>query len=232
LAAGEMELTRPSRASRRRPGVRPPEIKRISPRSGLSRAEVIANQRSRIFEGLALALTYHGYEDTKVTDIVELAGISRATLYQHFESKEACFAAAYDDGVGRLVTAIETAVDGKTKWPERLAAGLGGALDFLAAHPALAQLFLVESLAAARPARLEYERSLMRLAEALRPSPEELLGGEPISEETARLLAGGLASYISGQLLAGESARLPELHDPLLQYLLAPYRLDLSRYTF
>ena len=35
------------------------------------------------------------------------------------------------------------------------------------------------------------------------------------------MLAGGLASHLSGRILAGEAERLPELHDPLLHYLLA-----------
>ena len=51
----------------------PPKVEKIKPRSGLSRAEVIADQRRRILDGLAVALAYHGYEDTKITDIVELA---------------------------------------------------------------------------------------------------------------------------------------------------------------
>jgi AcrR family transcriptional regulator len=196
MAAGDIELTRSPRASRRRPDAPPPRVDRIPPRSGLSRAEVIANQRGRIFDGFAAALAYHGYEDTKITDIVELAGVSRATFYERFESKELCFAAAFEDGVERLVVAVEAAVDGE---------------------------------AAARPARLEYERSLLRLAEALRPPPSDLSGGEAVSEETARLLAGGLASHVSGRLLAGEAERLPELHEPLLQYLLTPYRTAAPR---
>jgi AcrR family transcriptional regulator len=224
MAAGDIELSRSPRASRRRPDEPPPQVDRIRPRSGLSRAEVIANQRGRIFDGFAAALAYHGYEDTKVTDIVELAGVSRATFYERFESKELCFGAAFEDGVERLVVAIEAAVDGEEAWADRLAAGLGAALDFLAAGPALAHLLLVEALAAARPARLEYERSLVRLAEALQPPPGELSGGEPVSAETARLLAGGLASHVSGRLLADEAEGLPELHGLLLQYLLTPYR--------
>ncbi len=36
------------------------------------------------------------------------------------------------------------------------------------------------------------------------------------------MLAGGLTSHLSGHILAGEAERLPELHEPLLQYLLAP----------
>jgi hypothetical protein len=90
-------------------------------------------------------------------------------------------------------------------------------------------LLLVESLAAARPARLEHERSLARLAEVLRPPAADRPGGKAISEETARLLAGGLASHLSGRVLAGEVERLPELHDLLLQYLLAPALAASSR---
>lgn len=210
--------TREPRASRRRPDAPPPEVERIRPRSGLSRAEVIANQRRRIFDGFAKALAYHGYEDTKVTDIVEFSGVSRATFYQHFQGKEPCFAGAYEDGVDRLSAEVEAAVRDEHGREARLSAGLRAGLDFLAASPPLAHLLLVESLAAARPARLEHERTLVQLAEALRLPP----GGEALSAETARLLAGGLVSHLSGRVLAGEAERLPELHDLLLEYLLAP----------
>jgi len=214
------DSNRSSRGSRRRPDLSPPKVEKIRPRSGLSRAEVVANQRARIFEGFAAALAYHGYEDTKVTDIVELSGVSRATFYERFESKELCFAAAYEDGVERLAAVVEKDAEGERGWTNRLSAGLMAGLEFLAADPALAYLLFVESLAAARPARLEHERSLERLAEVLRPPAN---GGEgAIPEETARMLAGGLASHLSGRILAAEAGQLPELHDPLLQYLLAP----------
>jgi AcrR family transcriptional regulator len=217
-----MEMaTRAPRGSRRRPDVAPPKVERIPPRSGLSRAEVIANQRRRIFEGMAAALAYHGYEDTKITDVVELSGVSRATFYERFESKEVCFAAAYEDGVERLAAAVEAAAQDEGDWGDRLSAGLSAGLEFLAADPPLAHLLLVEALAAARPARLEHERSLERLAEALLP-PAEMPGGEAVPAETLRLLAGGLASHVSGRVLAEEAERLPQDHDFLLGFLLAP----------
>jgi AcrR family transcriptional regulator len=214
--------TRKPRGSRRRPDVPPPEVERIPPRSGLSRGEVIANQRRRIFAGFAAALAYHGYEDTKVADIVEFAGLSRATFYEHFKGKEICFDAAYEDGVEQLAAAVEEAATEESEWPARLSAGLDAGLQFLAADPPRAHLLLVEALAAARPARLEHERSLVRLAEALRPPGAEASSGDAIAEETARLLAGGLASHVSGRVLAGEAERLPDDRDLLLQYLLAP----------
>lgn len=221
-AEKEASSTRRSRGSRRRPDLPPPSVEKIRPRSGLSRHEVIANQRRRIFAGFAAALAYHGYEDTKVTDIVELAGVSRATFYERFESKELCFAAAYDDGVERLAATVGDAAGQERGWANQLSAGLMAALEFLAADRPLAHLLFVESLAAARPARLEHERSLERLAEILRPPSAAGRRKEAVSLETARILAGGLASHISGRILAGEAERLPELHDPLLQYLLAP----------
>ena len=211
--------SRSSRGSRRRPDATPSKVEKIRPRSGLSRTEVVENQRARIFAGFAAALAYHGYEDTKVTDIVELAGISRATFYERFESKELCFAAAYEDGVERLAAAAEECVGNGRGWANRLSAGLTAALDFLAADSSLAHMLFVEALAAARPARLEHERSLERLAAALRPPAGEV---GRVSAETARMLAGGLASHISGRILAGEAERLPELHEALLRYLLAP----------
>lgn len=220
-AAGMGMAIREPRGSRRRPDIDPPKVERIPARSGLSRAEVIANQRQRIFDGMAAAAAYHGYEDTKITDVVELAGLSRATFYEHFRGKEVCFAAAYEDGVERLASAVEAAAGREANWEEAVSSGLRAALEFLAADPALAHLLLVESLAAARPARLEHERSLVRLAEALRP-PADAPGGEAVPEETLRLLAGGLASHISGRVLAGEGKRLAEDHDLLLRYLLTP----------
>lgn len=170
---------------------------------------------------MAAALAYHGYEDTKITDVVELAGLSRATFYEHFRGKEACFAAAYEDAVERLAGVVEEAALGRETWEGRVSAGLRAGLDLLAADPPLAHLLLVESLAAARPARLEHERSLERLAEALRP-PGEIPGGEVVPEETLRLLAGGLASHASARVLSGEAERLPRDHDLLLGFLLAP----------
>jgi AcrR family transcriptional regulator len=223
MGTGEIELPgREPRGVRRRPDLPPPKVERIRPRSGLSRAEVAADQHRRILDGLATALAYHGYEDTKITDIVELAGVSRPTFYEHFEGKDQCFAAAYADGVWRLSEAVEAAAADQRGWVAQLSAGLAAGLDFLAGNPALAHLLLVESLAAARPARLEHERTLARLAEQLHPPPSELPGGEAVPEEIARLLAGGLASHVSGRVLAGEAKRLPESHDLLLRYLLTP----------
>ncbi len=127
--------------------------------------------------------------------------------------------AAPGDGVEQLAAAVRAAIEGEQGWADRVSAALRAGLDFLAARPSLARLLLVDA-PAAHP--LEYERGLLRLGEALRPSPGEPGDGGNVTRETGRLLAGGLASHLSGRVLAGEAGLLPESHDLLLRYLLAP----------
>ena len=212
---------REPRGSRRRPDAPPPKVERIRPRSGLSRAEVIANQRRRIFDGLAAALAYHGYEDTKVTDIVELAGVSRATFYEHFESKEFCFAAAYEDGVERLAAAVEEAAQGERGEPLRSRRDCAPGSTSSRPIPPLPTCSSSRRLPPRVPpgSSTSARWCALRKPCACRPPTA---GRRSVPEETARLLAGGLASHLSGRVLAGEAERLPELHDLLLRYLLAP----------
>ncbi len=125
VAAGDVEApARRPRGARRRPDLPPPKVERIRPRSGMSRAEVVADQRGRLLAGIAAAVAYHGYEDTKITDVVELAGVSRPTFYEHFEGKDQCFDAAYADGVERLAGAVEAAIGGEADPGAAIAAGL------------------------------------------------------------------------------------------------------------
>lgn len=208
---------RQPRGARRRPDMSPPKLERIRPRSGMSRAEVVADQRRRMLTGIAAAVAYHGYEDTKITDIVELAAVSRPTFYEHFEGKEYCFGAAYAEGVGRLEGAVAEAVGEEREPIVALSRGLEAGLGFLAADPALAHLLLVEAMAAARPARIEHERTLERLAAGLCA-----VAGDELSPESARLLAGGIVSHLGGRVLAGEAAGLASSRDLLLGYLMAP----------
>jgi hypothetical protein len=136
------------------------------------------------------------------------------------DSPPSDFAAAYAKGTARLARVVEAAAAAGAGWQARLSTGLRAGLQLLAADPALAKVVLVDALAARGDDRRAHERSLADLAEALRP-PVELTAGEPISDEILRLQAGGLVSYLSGRVLAGEAEALPDDAHALLEYLLA-----------
>lgn len=129
--------------------------------------------------------------------------------------------ASLRNGVRRVETHVAAA---DASDDNQLAVTLASGLELLAADPALARLLLVESSVAEGQLRLEHERSLARLAEALRQVPAA--GGRAPSPEMARSLAGGLVSHLSGRVLAGEAEELLDSLDLLLDYLRAPSSMD------
>ncbi len=56
-----------------------------------------AERREAIIRGAAEAFVEHGYEATSLEDVAEAAGISRALLYRHFDTKQAIYRAVLDD---------------------------------------------------------------------------------------------------------------------------------------
>jgi len=60
-----------------------------------------------------------GFHETSMTDIAELAGVTKPVVYQHFESKRALFLAIIDNVgkkmIGEITQATSQAPDGKSK---------------------------------------------------------------------------------------------------------------------
>ena len=50
-----------------------------------------------------------GYRETNVQDVIERAGVSRPTFYEHFANKEDCFLAAFDTSAERLRDKVDAA---------------------------------------------------------------------------------------------------------------------------
>ena len=96
-----------------------------------------------------------GYRSTNVQDVIERAGVSRPTFYEHFANKDDCFLAAFDTCAGRLRDQIATAADqGGEVWRDRLRIGFGALLAFAAAEPEAARMVIVEARAATPDAAL------------------------------------------------------------------------------
>src|SRR3954451_4490731 len=93
---------------------------------------VRAVQRERLLAAMLRATAQLGYREASVQDVLDRAGVSRPTFYEHFENKEHCFLDAFDTAAGRLRKRLETAAaDGET-WRERLRLALGELLRFVA----------------------------------------------------------------------------------------------------
>ncbi len=135
-----------------------------SGRHRLTREAVVLSQRGRLLDATMHAVAEKGYGATTVADVVERAGVSRKTFYEHFADKEGAFLAAYDTGVeillGRLMEAAGD-LDG-AGWRVRLRSDLATYMLVLAEEPAFAWALHVEVLAAG-PAALERRAEVFAL---------------------------------------------------------------------
>ncbi len=204
----------------------PPELSRLPPgRHGLPREFVVHNQRERLIAGLAEAIAENGYASTTIAHITRHAAVSRRTFYEHFSSKDECFAAAYGTVMEQLRERVDAAYQEQDEWPQALRAGIAAMLSFLAAEPNLARLSMVEALVAGPVVVERYDaaiRDLVPYLEAGREGrPPEVL--ERLSPTTEEALVGGMVSLVSRRIIAGRGAELEQLLADLTEFALTPY---------
>jgi AcrR family transcriptional regulator len=124
-------------------------VQRLPPgRHGMSREQVVGNQRARLLRAMAEATAENGYVNTTVADVLKRARIGRETFYEQFSSKEDCFIAAYEAVAAMILAGVERDAAAPGTQIERFDRAIGAYLDALASEPAFARLFMVEVYAA------------------------------------------------------------------------------------
>jgi len=195
-----------------------------SGRHGLPRAYSVRSQRERLREAMVRVAAAKGYEATTVIDVIEVAGVSRESFYEHFESKEECFLEAYDAVIDVLVAHVTSAFEAAAgePWPERIAAGLGALVELLAAEADIARMAMVEVTAAGDDARARYRGALARFTPFLEEG-RDYAEGEELPPDTARFAIGGATSMIFDEIRAGRGPELERILPDLVFAVLMPY---------
>lgn len=191
-------------------------------RHGLSREYVERNQRERLITALADALYEQGYEGTTVSAIGKRAGVSKSDFYRQFESKDACFFAAYDAAVERIRECVVAACAEADEWALGVRDALAALLALMASEPAQARLALAEGLRAGRGVYDRYQEAVQSFVPYLRegaPTPPE----GPPPEATDEAVIGGIASLLARRAMAGETERLEEFLPEVAEFALTPY---------
>src|SRR5437764_15180097 len=68
-------------------------------------------QRERLLEAAAAEFAQRGHAGASAESISRRAGMSKATFYEHFDNKEQCIIALFDDAAARLGQAVAQAAD-------------------------------------------------------------------------------------------------------------------------
>jgi AcrR family transcriptional regulator len=183
-----------------------------------------AIQRERLIAAMLTAVAELGYLGTNVQDVIDRAGVSRPTFYEHFSNKEDCFLASFDSTAGRLRKDLQAAVEkGGSVWRDRVRYGLEALLRFAAREPATARTMVVEARAASAAAVDRRVELMDELARCLDEQARELLPSDPPSAVTAAGIVGGVEALLYSRLSKQEYDRLESLLPSLMYFVVLPY---------
>jgi AcrR family transcriptional regulator len=194
-------------------------------RHALAPDEVLRDQRERLIAAIPRVVAERCYEAMSVADIVKAAAVSRNAFYKNFSDKQECFATAHDAGHERLFEVLARPCDVEATLKERVERSLATGLDALASAPDLARLLFVEAPSAGEEIALRYHEWLQRYGTLLRAAAPEMPPHSIPAPEVEGVIVGGIASRVASEVLHGRAAKLRELTAPLVEYLLAFYRL-------
>lgn len=163
-----------------------------------------------------------GFESLTVADIVERAGVSRATFYELFEDESECLFAAYDRVIDALVAHATRAFNRPGSWPVKMRRALGALLEAFAAEPEVAWMATVEVQAAGPDAQRSYRGALERFL-PLFIEGRRYAQGNVLPADLERMAVGGVEGMIFNEVIAGRTEELPELLPDILFAVLVPY---------
>lgn len=191
--------------------------RQLRPGPGREHDEVMANQRSRLLAATIELVAERGYDGMTVSNLVQLAGVSKASFYEQFGGKDECFTAACDIALRTAVSAMlrgeRTAGEGR----EGLRAGLTALAELIVAQPKAARLVLIDSLASP-PAIRDHVSRRFGLFEALVRERLETAGRGKLSKALIAGIIRGIEHHARRCVGAGRPERFRDLVDPLLDW--------------
>lgn len=133
-----------------------------------------------LLDAAAAQFAAKGFQATSIRDVVRAVGMLPGSLYCHFSSKDELLVAVYGEGVRRIDAAVTAAVARETEPWARIEAACVAHLESILNKSAYAKVVVsvhpaeVPAVAAELVTlRDGYERKLVVLLEALRPTPGE-----------------------------------------------------------
>jgi AcrR family transcriptional regulator len=168
-----------------------------------------------VLETMLLTVGELGYAKTTVREVAERARITQDRFHRRFESKEACFARAYEEAAERLAAQVLAACEEAVGWREGFRAGLAELLRTVAEQPLLARALLLEVRAARGAAWEAHQRQVDRLTAALDTARTQPGARPDANPMTAGFIAGAIEESLSIELASGRAEAVPFLLDDL-----------------
>jgi AcrR family transcriptional regulator len=187
-------------------------------RHGLPAAFVHRHQRERILQAVLALSAEQGFEITSARELATRAGLSRQTFYQHFQTKEDAWTAAYEQAFLELFSAAWHAGAAQRDPAAKVTAAVTACLEQLVAEPGRARLLLVDAASAGSSGAPAIDRATQAFA--------RLIAGAARDRELPAIvplaMVGGIASLVGGWVAEDRTADLADLTPALAEILFVP----------
>jgi len=103
-----------------------------------------AKRKEQILTASMKVFSRHGYQDTDVERIANLAGLGKGTVYRYFQSKENLFLSTLEWGLNSLKQDIRAAIEKVDDYLDRVQVALATHLKFFEKHRDFFRLLVQE----------------------------------------------------------------------------------------
>ena len=169
--------------------------------------EGIQQHRSRLLEGMAVAVGQKGYGDTTIADIVREASVSRRTFYEHFATKAECLIALYEAASRNALGVLRDAIDPRHGWEQQVERALRAYLECMASNPVLMRTLFIEILHLGPEGLAARRRVNQEIADYMLA----VVGRDKVTPELAMAVVGGIHELVLQAIEQGRVERLAEL---------------------
>lgn len=184
--------------------------------------------REKLLDDATEVFAARGYRETRVDDIVQRAGISRRTLYEHFDSVEAIIEQIYERAVRINFAAILERLMTANDPIERIHAGVLAYYETIAANPSAGRVVFEEYRHAGPAQAARYELNTQRyttlMLEFLTAAYAAGGLGRAPDEASVYALTKGLEAIGVRALHRKEHARLPALAPVMATLLIEAFK--------
>ncbi len=164
------------------------------------------------------AVARYGYAGTTLRELVALAGVSKSTFYQHFDSKEDCFLATFDAIVEVLSARVGEAWRTEGDFRDRLVAALSAFMNLAVEEPNAAALATVESLTLGAAGVAHRDRASQGFEALVEQSFKHSPSAHRVSPVIVRAIVAGIRGVVYRRLRSGRVQELPEQVEPLVDW--------------
>jgi AcrR family transcriptional regulator len=209
-----------ARMARRNPASEP--IEPLFPKlvGQMTPDKVARHQKARLEGAMVEAVARHGFAGTTLRELVGLAGVSKSTFYDHFESKQDCFLATFDTIIAEVSARVEAAYREEGDIRERLVAAVRTFMEVVVSEPAAARLAAIESLTLGAAGVAHRERGMEAFETMLGQSFQHPSAPNTVQPRTVRAIAVGIRGVVYRHLRAGKAEELPRLDEMLVDWAL------------